>query len=111
MENVKKIKSSGEKIGELLFFKILTESDWEVFKKRFENIYPEFLIILRNYCTKLTAAEQRLFLLIKLKFNTREISNVLGISGESVRKSKYRLKKKLNLNKENSLEEFIYRFN
>lgn len=110
MNDIEVLKSTGERIGELLFFKILTDTDWENFKIRFKTIYPDLIINLRNTYPELTAAEQRLFLLIKLKFSTREISDILGISKESVRKARYRLKRKLNLDKKDNLIQFINSF-
>ncbi len=86
---------------------ILTEDDWEKFKKAFEEVYPNFFASLRYRFPDITAAELRLSALIKLNLTLKEAANTLGISSESVKKSRYRLKKKIALQEDDSLEEFI----
>lgn len=95
---------------ELLNHLILTESDWIAFKKYFDEVYPGFMARLRNSYTDLSSAEERLFLLIKLNLNRHEIASTLGISVESVKKGRARLRKRLQLQKETDLEDFIRNF-
>jgi hypothetical protein len=90
--------------------KILTDEDWTKFKLYFDKAFPGMIFRLRHEFPTLTGSEQRLFLLIKLKNDSREMSDMLGISMESVRKNKYRLKKKLQLEEDQSLEEFIQHY-
>ncbi|HEY8938181.1 MAG TPA: hypothetical protein VIM65_23325, partial [Cyclobacteriaceae bacterium] len=49
----------------------------------------------------------RLSALIKLNLSIKEMASMLGISPESVKKSRYRLKRKLGLTENDVLEEFI----
>ena len=100
----------GDEFASLLQLKILTEEDWTRFKLYFDKAFPGLILKLRNEYPNLTGAEQRLFLLIKLKNDSREMSEMLGISMDSVRKNKYRLKKKLHLDEDLSLEDFIQIF-
>ncbi len=86
---------------------ILTDEDWEQFKKTFEEVYPNFFASLRYRFPDITASELRLSALIKLNLSLKEAANTLGISSESVKKSRYRLKKKIALQEEDSLEEFV----
>lgn len=94
----------------LLNIRILTEDDWSKFKIYFDKVFPGLILKLRQTHSNLTGAEERLFLLLKLKSDSREMSGILGISMESVRKSKYRLKKKLALKENQTLEDFINSF-
>jgi cell division protein FtsL len=73
---------------------ILTEDDWLAFKKLFEKVWPGFFINLQNQYGELTPAEQRLIALNKLAISSKEMANMLGISVDSLRKSRYRLRKK-----------------
>jgi hypothetical protein len=98
-----------EKFNAILQHSILTNDDWEAFKKTIEAVYPNFFASLRYRFTEITASELRLAALIKMNLTLREAANVLGISAESVKKSRYRLKKKFELKEEESLEEFIKR--
>lgn len=59
---------------------------------------------------KLTAAETRLFLLIKLGSETSEIAENLSIVHDSVWRSRHRLAEKLDLPDTNTLDSFISSF-
>ena len=89
---------------------ILTDADWSSFKVYFEKAYPSYLRHLRSIFPALTDAEERLFLFIKLNLTTKEAATMLGISADSVKKTRNRLRKKLELGEEVVLEEFIRNF-
>lgn len=91
--------------------KILTAEDWRTFRTLFEQRYPSFFSNLQTQFPKLTPAEVRLLLLTKLKFETSEISNILGISITSIYTSRSRLRKRLGLMEEDDdLERFVAGF-
>jgi DNA-binding CsgD family transcriptional regulator/tetratricopeptide (TPR) repeat protein len=77
---------------------ILTDTDWQQFKQLFEGVYPGFFSTLQHRYPDLTGAEIRLLALSKLRIDTRQMSQMLGISPESIRKTKYRMHKKLDVN-------------
>ena len=89
---------------------ILTPADWSAFKIYFEKAYPGYLFRLRNAFPALSEAEERLFLFIKLKLTNKESAAILGISVDSVRKTKIRLRKRLELNEDIPLDNFICDF-
>ncbi|MEJ7684517.1 MAG: hypothetical protein WKG06_43050 [Segetibacter sp.] len=62
---------------------------------------------MREKFPDLSPAELRLLILTKLNLSAREMANMLGISIDAIRKSRYRLRKKLNLEEESNLEELI----
>lgn len=88
--------------------RILTDADWELFKNYFERGNPGFLIRLRSGFPKLSSAEERLLLLLKLNFSSHEVASTLGISKEGVKKGRQRLRKRLGLRPEDDLEQFIH---
>lgn len=55
----------------------------------------------------LSASDQLLCMLIYLGYNTDEVSVFLGISHPSVNSARYRLRRKLNLDKQTDLDMFI----
>lgn len=97
------------KFNQILQSNILTEDDWERFKSTFNDVYPGFFAALRFRFPDITSAESRLAALIKMNVSVKEASTMLGISAESVKKSRYRLRKKLALGDGESLESFIQR--
>lgn len=100
-------KSRKESVTDFRTMKILNETQWYQFKDSYETAFPMVLQKIKTEFSSITEAELRLFLLIKLKFDIREIANTLGISKGSVYRSRHRLTAKLNLNSSNELDDFI----
>lgn len=96
--------------SKLTNLKILTPKDWIFFQKRFDEQLPGIISNLKQQFPDLTSAETRLFLLMKLGFESQEISEILGISRESVWRSRHRLAKKLNLTDTGTLDVFVTDF-
>ncbi len=90
--------------------RILTDSDWFAFKASFEDSYPGFIRKLNMHHGDLSEAEQRIFLFIKLGLKSKDASAILGISVDSVKKARYRLKKRLDLDENESLDDYIINF-
>lgn len=67
----------------------------------------DFLTRLKINHPKLSDKDIRLLNYIKHGYSNKEMGNFLGISPDSVTKSKYRIKKKLKLEGDNALEEFV----
>jgi len=88
---------------------ILTDEQWESFRQLFEKVHPGFLGRLRDKMPGLTPAETRLMVLAKLSFTNKEMAAALGVTGQAIRTTWYRLRKKLNLPEEGSLEELVER--
>lgn len=83
---------------------ILTEADWERFKTLFERVRPGFIPRIKHQFSGLTPSELRLILLLKMNMQTREMADMLGVSPETIKKSRYRLRKKLGLDDERLAE-------
>jgi hypothetical protein len=96
-----------ENVSQILNSSILTEEDWEQFKGLFDQVHRNFFAELKLKHPNLTAAEVRIAALLKLNLSTREMASMLGISVESANKARYRLRKKLDLQPEQDLQEFI----
>lgn len=89
---------------------ILTEEDWIAFKNYIQNAHPGYIGRLRMAYPEMTTAEERLFLLVKENHTTKEIAHILGISEDSVKKTRVRLRKRLSISKEVGLERFVAEF-
>lgn len=97
------------KVNDLLEFKILTDDDWNEFKKLYNQVYEGLQAKLKINHPNLTKSEVKLFMISKLNLSLEEAANLLAISPESVRKARYRLKKKLDLGNAD-LQEYIVTF-
>mgnify|MGYP002361790954 FL=1 len=81
-------------LNELQKSVILTEEDWLNFKTLFEQVWPGKLTQFHEKFPELSPAEERLLALTTLNLPSKQIANMLGISIDSLRKSRYRLRKK-----------------
>jgi DNA-binding CsgD family transcriptional regulator len=61
---------------------------------------------MRSY-PEVSNNDLRLMSLLKMNLSSKEIANILNISVEGVKKARYRLRKKLNLNTEESQQELV----
>lgn len=81
--------------------------EFEVFFSNFEKLYPNFKTSLFVIAPNLSANELKLCIFLRLNLSSKEISNLLNITPESVHKARYRLRKKLQLEKNEDLSKFI----
>lgn len=85
---------------------IATEKQWVKFRTTFTKAYPNFFPNLERALGRTpTIAYQKLAALLYLNLNNQEIAKALGISKESVGRSKRRLRASLNLDQD--LQGFI----
>ncbi|MCS6903958.1 MAG: response regulator [Bacteroidia bacterium] len=83
------------------------DQDWESFMIYFEKVNINFFQNLKTKFPDLSSGEMKLCALIRLGLANKQISDILNISPQSVNVARYRLRKKLNLSNEQSLDDFI----
>ncbi len=76
--------------------KLLTPDDWADFRRRFNRAFEGELDQLKLRYRDLTSAEERIYALEKMNVSTSQMAWMLGIAPESVRKARYRLRKKID---------------
>lgn len=86
---------------------LLTNDDWDEFRRRFERVHPGFFWQMKTQFSDLSPAEERLLALSQLRIDTRQMSRMLGISPDSLRKTKYRLRKKIGVDGHSPLSELL----
>lgn len=84
-----------------------SSQNWEEFEARFVAVNQDFYQRLEVKFPKLTQGDKRLCALIKLDFSSKDMAKLMGISVESVHTNRYRLRKKLDLERDINLTEFI----
>ncbi|NND94381.1 MAG: hypothetical protein HKN45_05905 [Flavobacteriales bacterium] len=80
------------------------ENNWDQFMSQFKETDPSFYQKLNESYPDLSKGELRLSALIRMNLGNKEIARMLNISDEGVKKARYRLRKKLDLLQEDSLE-------
>jgi len=96
-----------ERLENVVKIHIMTDESWENFRKLFTKVHPNFFDALVQKFPNLTANDTRMLSLVKLKLSNYEMSNMLGVTIEGVKKAKQRLRKKLGIAKEENLEDVI----
>ena len=84
-----------------------SENYWDHFERNYRELHEDFSAKLKEDYPSLTKGEIRLSYLLRQQMSNKEVANVLNVSPAAVEKAKYRLKKKLGLEKGDSLDEFI----
>lgn len=83
------------------------EQHWREFTAAFEQVHQQFFDSLKHYSSDLTSTDMRLIALLKMNLDSADIATLLGISTDSLRVSRYRLRKKLNISQGDNLSAFI----
>ncbi len=84
-----------ENLQKILETHLMTEENWLSFRNEFRKVHGEFYNNIVENFPEITDSNLRIILLSKLGFNNTEMSGLLGVTPDAVKKSKQRLKKKL----------------
>ncbi|MFV0566688.1 MAG: helix-turn-helix transcriptional regulator, partial [Flavobacteriaceae bacterium] len=98
---------SYKKILKKLDSSISQDDEWELFEYNFNQVHEEFFNKLKNQFSDLTHKDLKLCAYIKMNLSTKEIAPLMNISIRGVETHRYRLKRKLKLENDNSLSEFL----
>ena len=96
-----------QKINALLNNNMDSEDDWKTFLIKFEEKHTGFFKKMKILYPQLTNNDLRLCACLKLNLETKEIASLMNLSVRAVENSRYRLRKKLNLNPSQNLNEFF----
>jgi len=84
--------------------RILSEKRKEdLYSDQFNAAYPGYLEYLTRTYTDLTTSDLKLCTFLRMNLNTKEIAEIMGLSVRSVESRRYRLRKKINLSKNEDL--------
>ena len=73
-------------------------------------VYENYLKRLGEQFPALTVSDKKLCAYLKMDLSSKDIAPLLNMSYRSVEMSRYRLRKKLNLDREVNLTEFLQNF-
>lgn len=89
------------KIRKSIHENIQHDDSWQKFEKNFDIVYNDYLKNLSERFPNLTMADKKMCAYLKMGLSSKEIAPLLNITVRSVEMSRYRLRKKLNLDHEN----------
>ena len=83
------------------------KEDWKLFEDNFNEVHDEFFQRLKKINPSITPSELRLAACLRMNLATKEMAPALGISVRGVEIKRYRLRKKLDLDNEVNLNDFM----
>jgi len=88
----------------------LIQENWQRFQLSFDAVHSGFIQILAEAHPELSPAEVKLCIFLRLGMNTKDISNLLYLSPESIKVARSRLRKKLGLTHNHNLHNYLSAF-
>lgn len=92
---------------QMINFNLHVDDNWDTFRKYFEEVHKDFNSTVKKKYPAITANELRLMALMKLNLSSKEIANLFNITQEGIKKARYRLRKKMNISSDESLDDLI----
>ena len=96
-----------QQLIELIDQNLSTEDDWNVFEMNFNKAYEGFFKKLKAAHPSLTPNDLRLCAYLRMNLSSKEVAPLLSISVRSVEVSRYRLRKKLELDHDANLIDYM----
>ena len=82
-------------------------ANWEQFVSHFDEVNNDFLKKLKTKFPKLSKTDLKVCAYLQLNLSSKEIAQLMNISVRGVEIGRYRLRKKLNLETEQNLNDFL----
>lgn len=86
---------------------IVLKDEWEVFEHNFNQVHDEFFENLKQQHQSLTPKDLKVCAYIKMNLSSKEIAPLMNISVRGVETHRYRLKKKLDLDNDTSVVDYL----
>lgn len=83
------------------------QNQWEVFETAFDEVHDDFMNRLKTLYPNLTPKELKLCAFLRMNISTKEIAPLMNISVRGVEICRYRVRKKLNIDRDQNLTSMI----
>lgn len=87
-----------------------TNEDWEKFNIHFNHANENFFLRLKKEHPELTQKELQLCAFIRMNLSSKEIAQLMHVTAKAVEVSRYRLRKKLKIDPEINLYDYLLEF-
>ncbi|MFY0624929.1 MAG: hypothetical protein JXR07_01460 [Reichenbachiella sp.] len=102
-----KTKNSIRNIAKKISLNLQDEEHLKVFDTNFERVHHEFFDELKAKFPDLQQKELRLCGLVKMNMTNKEIASILNISVRGIETARYRLRKRLSIDQDVNIVEFL----
>ncbi|RIJ34475.1 triple tyrosine motif-containing protein [Pontibacter oryzae] len=96
-----------KKIQKIITEGMSSENDWDVFEKSFNETNANYFKKLKEDYPELTPNDLKLCAYLRMNMCSKEIASLLNITVRGVELRRYRLRKKLNMDHDKNLVEFV----
>lgn len=103
-------RSESQILNDRISNELSTDDDWKYFKLRFDKVHPLFFASLKEAYPALSKTELRLCAYIRVGMSAKEIAQILSVRPETVNTSRYRIRRKMQLDPQESLEAILENF-
>ena len=86
------------------------QADWLQFESYFNSAHHNFMERLRQRYADITTGDLRLCCLLRMNLSTKEIASLLNVSVRAIEIRRYRLRKRLMLESDTNLVDFLLKF-
>ena len=100
-------KSEFSKLHKSIVKEVNTDKSWKDLEKHIKNVHFDFLKRLKEKYPTISPRELDLSTYLLMNMSTKEIAEIMNISNGGVELARYRLRKKLGLNKKENLIGFL----
>ena len=97
-------------LTEMIRSNIEHDTDWKKFQTNFDLVYDDFLKRLETQYPQLSVSDKKICAYLKMDLSSKEMAPLLGMTVRSVEMTRYRLRQKLGLGREDNLSDFLQRF-
>lgn len=96
-----------QKISAIVHENVRTDNDWNDFMIHFDKVHPSFFEKTKELYPNISENDLLLVAYIRIGIPTKQIAQMLNVTPESIRTSRYRLKRKMGIDKDANLYDFI----
>lgn len=103
-----KLSQPGLNMGKLVHRELLVDDDFDTYRVSLKNIHPDFFHCLHQKAVqRLTPLDEKYCALIYMKLSNKQMAAFLNVEPRSIQMTKYRLKQKFGLGKDDTLDVYI----
>lgn len=104
------VKNEIQKVIHSIEKNIKGDKEWEQFEIHFDQVHGDFMSRFKKRYPDLSPQEIKLSAYLRMNLSSKEIAYLMNISTRGVEIARYRLRKKIQLERHENLQEFILKF-
>ncbi len=94
----------------LLESELIEDDSWENFALNFDKAHNDFLTRIKTEYPNLSSKDLKICVYLRMNLTTKEIAPLLNISVRGVEIGRYRIRKKIGIDSQVNLNDFMMRF-